>query len=58
MKAQRNFHLSASPEEAETSFDNKDNTPPITYEQCEVENPNYYPYNYENADFTDIHFLE
>ncbi|CAD7001462.1 unnamed protein product [Ceratitis capitata] len=33
MKAQRNFHVSTSPEEAETSFDNKDNTPPITFEQ-------------------------
>lgn len=58
MKAQRNFHVSTSPEETETSFDNEDNTPPITYEQYEVENSNYYPYNYENADFTDIHFLE
>ncbi|CAD7001546.1 unnamed protein product, partial [Ceratitis capitata] len=58
MKAQRNFHVSTSPEETETSFDNEDNTPPITYEQYEVENSNYYSYNYENADFTDIHFLE
>ncbi|CAD7001460.1 unnamed protein product [Ceratitis capitata] len=58
MKAQRNFHVSTSPEEAETSFDNKDNTPPITFEQYGVENPDYYPYNYENAYFTDIQFLE
>ncbi|CAD7001447.1 unnamed protein product [Ceratitis capitata] len=58
MKAQRNFHVSTSPQEAETSFDNKDNTPPITFEQYGVENPDYYPYNYENAYFTDIQFLE
>ncbi|CAD7001745.1 unnamed protein product, partial [Ceratitis capitata] len=48
MKAQRNFHISTNPEEAETSFDNKDNHPPIAYEQYEVENPDYYLYNYEN----------
>ncbi|CAD7001469.1 unnamed protein product [Ceratitis capitata] len=58
MKAQRNFHVNISPEEAETSFDNKDNTPPITFEKYGVENPDYYPYNYENAYFTDIQFLE
>ncbi|CAD7001449.1 unnamed protein product [Ceratitis capitata] len=58
MLAQRNFHVSTSPEEAETSFDNKDNTPPITFEQYGVENPDFYPYNYENAYFTDIQFLE
>ncbi|CAD7001466.1 unnamed protein product [Ceratitis capitata] len=58
MKAQRNFHVSTSPEEAETSFDNKDNTPSITFEKYGVENPDFYPYNHENAYFTDIQFLE
>ncbi|CAD7001467.1 unnamed protein product [Ceratitis capitata] len=43
MKAQRNFHVSTSPEEAETSFDNKDNTPPITFEKYGVENPDFIP---------------